>query len=91
MYRRRRHCVECPQCHTRYLIGFSPFGNGSYLAAQAEDADLHLLFCSCGIEPGHPFKMSELKTYLVTQEAHERGYGSPAEIVLAEDEPRKAS
>ena len=28
---RIRHCVECPKCHTRYLVGFSPYRNGSYL------------------------------------------------------------
>jgi hypothetical protein len=28
---RVRHCVECPKCHTRYLPGFTPYRNGSYL------------------------------------------------------------
>ena len=32
-----------------------------------------------------------VKMYLVTQEAHERGYGSPDEILLADDEKKKAS
>jgi hypothetical protein len=35
--------------------------------------------------------MSTMKMYVVTPKAHERGYGSPDEIVLAEDETRKAS
>jgi hypothetical protein len=26
-----RHCVECPECHTRYLPGSSPYDNGFYL------------------------------------------------------------
>jgi hypothetical protein len=89
---RRRHCVECPNCHTRYIIGFSPFGNGSYIVARSEDAAIHFLFCSCGAESDcHPFKMSALRTYIVTAEAHARGYGSPDEIVLADDEKKKAS
>jgi hypothetical protein len=90
--RRLRHCVECPSCHTRYIIGFSPYGNGSYLVANSEDAELHMLFCSCSTERGsHPFKMSALKMYFVTHEAHERGYGSPDEIVLVDGEKRQAS
>jgi len=81
-----------PHCHARYIIGFSPYGNGSYFAKQSEDTDLYMLFCSCSTERGlHPFKMSALKMYVVTPKAHERGYGSPDEIVLAEDKARKAS
>jgi hypothetical protein len=58
----------------------------------AGDADLHMLFCSCSTERSpHPFKVSTLKIYFVTQDAHERGYGSPEEIVLPDDEKKKAS
>jgi len=31
MTRRIRHCIECPKCRTRYLVGYSPYRNGSYL------------------------------------------------------------
>jgi hypothetical protein len=34
MIPRIRHCVECPKCGTRYLLGHSQYGNGSYLAVQ---------------------------------------------------------
>jgi len=31
---RIRHCVECPKCLTRHLIGFSPYGNRPYLVSE---------------------------------------------------------
>jgi len=30
---RIRRCLECPKCHTRYLLGFSPYSNGSYVVS----------------------------------------------------------
>ena len=91
MHSRIRQCVECPKCRTRYLIGCSPYSNGSYLVSNITgDADLLRLYCSCSNSPSfHAFKWSELKTYAVSDGAHERGYGSPDEVVLRRDEKEK--
>jgi ketosteroid isomerase-like protein len=39
---RIRHCIECPKCLTRYVIGSSPYRNGAHLISHlicgAEDA-----------------------------------------------------
>jgi len=83
MYCFLRHCVECPKCLTRYLVAFSPYGNGSYLvptfAGSSED---YILYCSCGRPPvSSRWRCSELKRYGVSKAAHDRGYGTPAEIV----------
>jgi actin-related protein len=78
-----RHCVECPKCLTRYLIGFSPYYNGSYLVRNAADSRAgYALYCSCRT----PFvsslwKEDEVKSYEVSKAAHDRGYGTPEEIV----------
>jgi hypothetical protein len=87
-----RSCVECPRCHTRYIIGGNPYRNGSYISDHpSEGSDVRSLYCCCA---GHfdffPFKLSELKTYSVSQWAYNRGYGSPDEIVFA-DHQKKAS
>ena len=76
-----RHCVECPACLTRYLIGFSPYRNGSYLVPVAggfqEEWALH---CICGATPSR-WHWSELKMYAVSSGARRRGYGVSKEIV----------
>ena len=80
---RVRHCVECPKCLTRYLVGFSPYRNGSYLVPVARGAwEEWTLYCACG-SPHHSSRWSgaELKQYAVSQGAHVRGYGAPEEIV----------
>ncbi len=47
-----RHCVECPKCHTRYLIAFSPYCNGSHLQRTAGGfSEEYILYCSCGRPP----------------------------------------
>jgi len=80
-----RHCVECPKCLTRYLIGFSPYRNRSYLVRNARNSRAeYVLNCSCKI----PFVLSlwnedEIKSYEVCKTAHDRGYGTPEEIVRA--------
>src|SRR3979409_537204 len=49
---RVRHCVECPKCLTRYLVGFSPYRNGSYLMPlSAGFSEEWTLYCSCGRPP----------------------------------------
>ncbi len=80
---RVRHCVECPKCLTRYLPGFSPYRNGSYLLPLAEGfADEWMLYCACGRPPiSSQWSWSNLKLYAVSNQAHDRGYGPPEEIV----------
>jgi hypothetical protein len=80
---RIRHCVECPKCLTRYLPGFSPYRNGSYLLPLAEGfADEWTLYCACGRPPvSSRWSWSDLKLFAVSKRAHDRGYGRPEEIV----------
>jgi len=80
---RVRHCVECPKCLTRYLLGSSPYRNGSYLIPLAEGrAEEWTLYCSCGRPAiSSRWSWSDLKQYSVPTQAHHRGYGSPKEIV----------
>lgn len=83
MARRVRHCVECPKCFTRYLIGFSPYQNGSYLLPTARGSHTEwTLYCSCG-SPASSSRWScdDLRPYEVSGSAHVRGYGPPDEIV----------
>lgn len=87
---RLRHCVECPECCTRYLIGFSPYSNGAYLVSEAgEAAGDYQLFCFCR-RPRVVSRWSrnELKVYEVSNAAYLRGYGSVGEIWLS---PRYSS
>jgi hypothetical protein len=79
---RFRHCVECPECSTRYLVGFSPYGNGSYLVSlRAESAEEYKLVCSCCRPPVYSrWSRSELKMYAVSNQAYASGYGSAQEI-----------
>jgi hypothetical protein len=47
---RVHHCVECPQCRTRYLPGSSPYDNGSDLISLTEEGLAGwILYCSCGL------------------------------------------
>jgi hypothetical protein len=81
---RLRHCVECPECSTRYLIGFSPYQNGSYLASfVTESSEEYQLFCSCR-QPRicSRWDWNDLKTYSVSNGAYARGYGRPEEVWL---------
>src|SRR6266496_5995861 len=87
-----RHCVECTKCLTRYLIGFSPYGNGSYLVRdRGRPTEEYILYCSCA----SPFASSrwreeEIEPYAVPKTAHRRGYGSSQEIVSISHKSRKA-
>ena len=93
MSSRIRSCVECPKCHTRYLIGSSPYYNGSYIVSHPlPAADLLRLYCACGDSlSSYAFKFSELKMYSVSDWADRRGYGSPEEIVLVRAATETAS
>src|SRR5690242_8798647 len=80
---RIRHCVECSKCRTRYLIGFSPYRNGSDLvcfgAGSSEECTLH---CTCGRPPIQSrWSWSQLTRYAVSNRAYDRGYGPPEEVV----------
>lgn len=80
---RIRHCVECPKCCTRYLVGFSPYRNGSFLVPLAAGSwNEWTLYCSCR-SPHTPSRWSseELTRYEVSARAHLRGFGAPDEIV----------
>ena len=74
---RVRHCVECPKCLTRYLVGFSPYRNGSYLMPlSAGFSEEWTLYCSCGRPPiSSRWNWNELKLYAVSNQAHDRGFG----------------
>ena len=87
---RVRHCVECPKCRMRYLLSCSPYRNGSFLMPLVEGvADEWTLYCSCGRPHVRSYwNWSELKRYAIPNQAHERGYGSPDEIVPVNDMSR---
>lgn len=80
---RIRHCVECPKCSTRYLVGFSPYPNGSYLVPLVIGTHQEwTLYCSCGSPPSTSrWRSDEMKAYQVSRGAHVRGFGPPEEIV----------
>src|SRR5260370_2185115 len=83
MASRIRHCVECPRCRPRYLVGFSPYENGSCVVPTAAGSwDEWILHCSCGT-PSYASRWNgnELKAYVVPSEAHQRGYGPEQEIM----------
>jgi hypothetical protein len=83
MTARVRHCVECPKCLTRYLLGFSPYRNGSYLLPLvAGFSEEWTLYCACGRPPiSSRWAWNELKLCAVSHQAHDRGFGPPEEIV----------
>jgi hypothetical protein len=86
-------CVECPKCRTLYIIGANPYGNGSFISScPTGDPDLRRLYCSCTGPFGYfPFKLSQLRTYAVSEPAHVRGYGSGDEMVPLGDTKKRAS
>src|ERR1700722_15616074 len=90
---RVRHCVECPKCLTRYLPGFSPYRNGSYLMPMAEGfADERTLHCACRRPPvSSRWSWIDLKPYVVSNQAHDRGYGAPEELVPVDKKSRFSS
>ena len=82
MATRLRNCVECPKCQTRYLAGFSPYSNGSYLKPfVARFQKEWTLSCACGA--ASRWSWDELRLYLISTEAYVRGYGSPEEVLPA--------
>ena len=82
MASRVRHCVVCPKCGMRYLVGFSPYQNGSYLVPLARGLQEEwTLYCACATPHNRSqWSWEELKACEVPNEAHHRGYGTPEEI-----------
>jgi len=80
---RIRHCVECPNCLTRYLIPCSPYRNGSYLIPTVEGClDEYALYCACRKSTAASVcRWNEVKTCSVSIAAYDRGYGTPEEVV----------
>ena len=81
---RIRHCISCPHCRTRYVLGFSPYANGSYLLLTAVGSlEEYTLCCSCTRLPTpRRWKAGEIRAYEISNSAYCRGYGSPDEVVL---------
>lgn len=79
---RIRHCIECPNCRTRYLISFSPYGNGSYLVTTMYGSTQeHALYCFCrGGTRATRWSGREVMACEVSKAAYERGYGTTEEI-----------
>jgi hypothetical protein len=79
---RIRHCVECPNCHTCYLIAFSPYRNGAYLVPTAAGcSEEYTLYCFCeGVYQPSVFKWRKAKACEVSKTAHVRGYGTLSEV-----------
>ena len=87
---RIRHCVECPKCFTRYLIGCSPYSNRAYLVSTAPYLlEEYTLYCFCS-RPAVASRWTgeDVKECMVSKNAHRRGYGSAEEIVPLR-EPRE--
>lgn len=81
---RVRHCVECPKCLTRYLVGFSPYTNGSYLRPLSQGLwEEWILYCACRLpHASSRWNWKELKLCEVSYQAHQTGYGAPDEIIV---------
>lgn len=79
---RIRHCVECPNCLTRYLIAFTPYSNGSYVVPTLPDSsEEYTLYCCCrGLPIVSSWKWRKTKACEVMQEAYDRGFGTPEEV-----------
>jgi len=82
MSARVRHCVECPRCHTFYLIAFNPYRNGSYLVRTGTgSSEEYTLYCLCdGPHAPNVSRWREVQACEVSRTAHQRGYGSLQEV-----------
>ncbi|HVI06933.1 MAG TPA: hypothetical protein VND65_01425 [Candidatus Binatia bacterium] len=79
---RVRNCVECPRCHTFYLVAFSPYANGSYLVRSgAGIGEEYILYCFCARRAvTSRWRWPEIRACAVSDAAHEKGYGTIHEI-----------
>ena len=87
---RIRHCVECPNCRTRYLLSFSPYRNGSRLVPAVQGSwDDYVLYCSCTRgNAASRILSTEVKRCDVSKEAYRRGYGTAKDVLLVEARPQ---
>ena len=87
---RVRHCVECPKCRIRYLMGFSPYRNGSSLVPSASGtSDAWVLYCCCqNPQASSLWAWEEIRRYAVATAAYRRRYGSADEITALADDDR---
>src|SRR5207253_10934806 len=70
---RLHRCVECPKCHTRYIMGANPYGNGSYIVSHVTvESDLLRLFCSWRLADYQECKLIELNAYAAPHSVYER-------------------
>ena len=69
-------------------LAFSPYSNASCLVPLGNGlAEEWILYCSCGRPPiSSRWTWNELKLYVVSKQAHDRGYGPPGEIVPVGEE-----
>ncbi len=80
---RIRHCVECPKCHTCYLIAFSPYRNGSCVVREGAGAKEYILYCFCeGGLASNRGRWADVKACVVSKAAHDRGYGTLDEVSI---------
>ncbi len=91
MSARIRHCVQCPKCLTFYLVSASPYSNGSYLVRTfPRSIEEYTLYCACSSPSASSrWRETEIKPCEVSKSAHQRGYGSPDEILAVDSRPRK--
>ena len=79
---RIRHCVECPECHTFYVIAASPYRNGSYLVRTlAGSGEQYDLYCRCqGADVPRRSRWREAQPCEISKAAHAQGYGALGDI-----------
>lgn len=83
---RIRHCLECPNCRTLYLISRSPYRNGGWIDFTLHGlGEAYILYCSCR-SMGIRLKAKEVLICEVSKEAYERGFGSREEVVPLRDD-----
>ena len=90
---RIRHCISCPHCRTRYLIGFSPYANGSYLLSTSVGSlEEYTLYCSCRRFPvPSRWRDSEIKACEVSHSAIAAALVHPRRSCSLISESRRSS
>jgi hypothetical protein len=85
---RVRQCVECPKCLTRYLVGSSPYRNGSSVVpVRSGSTEEYVLYCQCHRPAAvSRWMSSELKSCTVSRDAYFSGYGNHHQIVIRKRE-----
>jgi len=79
---RIRHCVECPKCRICYVVGRSPYANGSCLIPTVFGSqEEYALYCSCSRMPIRSlWRWKDVKNYAVSKAAYNRGFGTQDEV-----------